>query len=99
MVSYIVDQRSFNILKLASRLAVGHGVGAPGPFKLAFMINMLAKFGVMRFVTGLLGAGPLIAFSSKLGSMITSGLTRGVPLRWFIGLKTFDPKRQRWQIG
>ena len=50
-------------------LAVGHGVGAPGPFKLAFMINMLAKFGVMRFVTGLLGAGPLIAFSSKLGSI------------------------------
>ena len=50
-------------------LAVGHGVGAPGPFKLAFMINMLAKFGLMRFITGLLGAGPLIAFSSKLGSI------------------------------
>lgn len=50
-------------------LAVGHGVGAPGPFKLAFMINMLAKFGFMRFTTGLLGAGPLIAFSSKLGSI------------------------------
>ena len=26
-------------------LAVGHGLGAPGPFKLAFMISMLAKFG------------------------------------------------------
>ena len=50
-------------------LAVGHGVGAPGPFKLAFMISMLAKFGFMRFITGLLGAGPLIAFSSQLGSI------------------------------
>ena len=50
-------------------LTVGHGVGAPGPFKLAFMINMMAKFGFMRFTTGLLGAGPLIAFSSKLGSI------------------------------
>ncbi len=50
-------------------LAVGHGLGAPGPFKLAFMINMLAKFGFMRFTTGLLGAGPLIAFSSQLGSI------------------------------
>lgn len=54
--------------RLAS-LAVGHGLGAPGPFKLAFMINMLAKFSFMRFITGLLGAGPLIAFSSKLGSI------------------------------
>ena len=50
-------------------LVAGHGVGAPGPFKLAFMINMLAKFGFMRFMTGLLGAGPLIAFSAKLGSI------------------------------
>ena len=50
-------------------LAVGHGVGAPGPFKLAFMISMLAKFGFMRFTTGLLGTGPLIAFSSQLGSI------------------------------
>ena len=50
-------------------LAVGHGPGAPGPFKLAFMISMLAKFGFMRFTTGLLGAGPLIAFSSKLGAI------------------------------
>jgi len=33
-------------------LAAGHGVGAPGPFKLAFMINMLAKFGFMRFTDG-----------------------------------------------
>ena len=50
-------------------LAVGHGLGAPGPFKLAFMVSMLAKFGFMRFTTGLLGAGPLIAFSSKLGAI------------------------------
>ena len=50
-------------------LAVGHGPGAPGPFKLAFMISMLAKFGFMRFTAGLLGAGPLIAFSSKLGAI------------------------------
>ena len=53
----------------AKSLAVGHGPGAPGPFKLAFMISMLARFGFMRFTTGLLGAGPLIAFSSKLGSI------------------------------
>ena len=38
-------------------LAVGHGLGAPGPFKLAFMVSMLAKFGFMRFTTGLLDAG------------------------------------------
>jgi pimeloyl-ACP methyl ester carboxylesterase len=50
-------------------LVAGHGVGAPGPFKLALMINMLAKSGFMRFMTGLLGAGPLIAFSAKLGSI------------------------------
>ena len=50
-------------------LAVGHGLGAPGPFKLAFMVSMLAKFGFMRFTTGLLGAGPLIAFTSKLGAI------------------------------
>ena len=50
-------------------LVVGHGPGAPGPFKLAFMISLLARFGFMRFTTGLLGAGPLIAFSSKLGSI------------------------------
>lgn len=54
--------------RLAS-LAVGHGPGAPGPFKLAMMINMLARFAMMRFSTGLLGAGPLIAFSSRMGSI------------------------------
>ena len=51
-------------------LAVGHGIGAPGPFKIAFMTNMLAKFGFMRFTTGLLGAGPLIAFTSKIGAIL-----------------------------
>jgi len=50
-------------------LAVGHGPGAPGPFKLAFMISMLAASGMMRFFCGLLGAGPLVAFSAKLGSI------------------------------
>lgn len=54
--------------RLAS-MAVGHSLGAPGPFKLAFMINMLAKFGFMRFSSAMLGAGPLIAFSSKLGAI------------------------------
>jgi pimeloyl-ACP methyl ester carboxylesterase len=48
---------------------VGHGLGAPGPFKLAFMVNMLAKFGFMRFTSGLLGAGPLIAFTAQLGAI------------------------------
>jgi pimeloyl-ACP methyl ester carboxylesterase len=52
-----------------SSLAVGHGIGTPGPFKIAFMTNMLAKFGFMRFTTGLLGAGPLIAFTSKIGAI------------------------------
>ncbi len=52
-----------------SSLTVGHGPGAPGPFKLAVMISMLARFGAMRFSTGLLGAGPLIAFSSRLGAI------------------------------
>lgn len=50
-------------------MAVGHGLGAPGPFKLAFMVNMLAKFGFMRFITGVLGAGPLVAFTAKLGAI------------------------------
>jgi pimeloyl-ACP methyl ester carboxylesterase len=33
------------------------------------MTNMLAKLGFMRFTTGLLGAGPLIAFTSKIGAI------------------------------
>ena len=52
-----------------SSLAVGHGIGAPGPFKIAFLTNMLAKFSLMRFTTGLFGAGPLIAFTSKIGAI------------------------------
>ena len=63
-LAYVLDHKH-----PVTSLAVGHGLGAPGPFKLAFMISMLAKFGFMRFTTGLLGAGPLIAFSSKLGSI------------------------------
>lgn len=63
-LAYILDHKH-----RVTSLAVGHDLGAPGPFKLAFMISMLAKFGFMRFTTGLLGAGPLIAFSSKLGSI------------------------------
>ena len=54
--------------RLAS-LAVGHGIGAPGPFKIAFLTNMLAKSSFMRFTTGLFGAGPLIAFTSKIGAI------------------------------
>ena len=63
-LAYVLDHKH----RLAS-LAVGHGLGAPGPFKLAFMVNMLTKFGFMRFTTGLLGAGPLIAFTRKLGTI------------------------------
>ena len=54
--------------RLAS-MAVGHGPGAPGPFKLAMMIGLLAKSGVMRSSTAMLGAGPLIAFSAKIGKI------------------------------
>jgi pimeloyl-ACP methyl ester carboxylesterase len=50
-------------------MAIGHGPGAPGAFKLAFMVNMLTKFGFMRFSSAMLGAGPLVAFSSKLGAI------------------------------
>jgi pimeloyl-ACP methyl ester carboxylesterase len=63
-LAYVLDHK--HRLKT---LAVGHGLGAPGPFKLAFMVNMLAKFGFMRFTSGLLGAGPLIAFTAKLGAI------------------------------
>lgn len=54
--------------RLAS-MAIGHGPGAPGPFKLAMMISMMARFGAMRTSTAMLGAGPLIAFSSKIGKI------------------------------
>lgn len=54
--------------RLAS-MAVGHGPGAPGQFKLAMMIGMLAKSGLMRTSTAMLGAGPLIAFSAKIGKI------------------------------
>jgi len=54
--------------RLAS-LAVGHGPGAPGPFKLARMISMLDRFKVMRLSTAMLGAGPLLATTAKLGAV------------------------------
>lgn len=63
-LAYVLDHK--HRLKT---MAVGHGLGAPGGFKLAFMVNMLAKFGFMRFITGLLGAGPLVAFTAKLGAI------------------------------
>lgn len=63
-LAYVLDHK--HRLKT---MAVGHGLGAPGPFKLAFMVNMLAKFGFMRFITGVLGAGPLVAFTAKLGAI------------------------------
>jgi len=52
-----------------SSIMVGCGPGTPGPFKLAFMISMLGRFGIMRKMTSLLGAGPLIAFTGKLGAI------------------------------
>lgn len=52
-----------------SSLAVGHGPGAPGPFKLARMISMLDRFKVMRLSTAMLGAGPLLATTAKLGAI------------------------------
>ena len=63
-LAYVLDHK--HRLKT---MAVGHGLGAPGPFKLAFMVNMLAKFGFMRFITGVLGAGPLVALTAKLGAI------------------------------
>ena len=50
-------------------MVVGNGPGTPGPFKLARMISMLGRFSIMRSMTSLLGAGPLIAFTSKLGAI------------------------------
>lgn len=50
-------------------MVVGNGPGTPGPFKLARMICMLARFGFMRTTTSWLGAGPLIAFTAKLGAI------------------------------
>lgn len=58
--------------RLAS-LVVGHGPGAPGPFKLARMLNMLSSkhtySSVMRWSTGKLGAGPLMATTAMLGAI------------------------------
>lgn len=54
--------------RLAS-LIVGHGPGAPGPFKVAMMISLLAKSRFMRTTTAMLGAGPLMAFTGRLGAI------------------------------
>ncbi len=54
--------------RLAS-LMVGHGPGAPGPFKLALVISLLARFGPMRASTALLGTGPMIAFTGTMGAI------------------------------
>ena len=63
-LSYAADNEE----RVAS-LTVGHGPGAPAPFELGMMINMLAKVGVMRSSTAALGAGPTIAFSVALGAI------------------------------
>ena len=94
--------------RLAS-LAVGHGIGAPGPFKIAFLTNMLAKSSFMRFTTGLFGAGPLIAFTSKIGPfairqmqskwMTTNGRIRAVLEKLFTGSRIFVQGRKNWQHG
>lgn len=54
--------------RLAS-LIVGQGPGAPGPFEVARITNMLARSRVMRLSTAMLGAGPLIATTAKLGAI------------------------------
>ena len=48
---------------------VGHSVGAPGPLKLAMLINLMSRFGVLRWNTAVLEAGPLIAFTSTFGAI------------------------------
>jgi pimeloyl-ACP methyl ester carboxylesterase len=52
-----------------SSLIVGHGPGAPGPFKLARLINMLGASRFMRTATAMFGAGPLLATTAKLGAI------------------------------
>ena len=54
--------------RLAS-MVVGHSVGAPGPLKLAMLINLLSRYRFLRWSTALLGAGPLIAFTSTFGAI------------------------------
>ncbi len=54
--------------RLAS-MVVGHSVGAPGPMKLAMLINLMSRLSILRWNTALLGAGPLIAFTSTLGAI------------------------------
>lgn len=54
--------------RLAS-MVVGHSVGAPGPLKMAMLINLMSRLGPLRWNTALLGAGPLIAFTSTIGAI------------------------------
>ncbi len=63
-LSYVLDHEH----RLTS-MAVGHSIGNPNPVELGFMINMLARFGFIRTTTALLGAGPLIAYSTKIGAV------------------------------
>jgi len=75
--------------RLASMI-VGNGPGAPGPFKLAMIINQLARFGFMRTSTGLLGAGPLICSRSQR--------MRSRPLCMVTAAPSRDGKRLRRQL-
>lgn len=63
-LSYVLDQDH----RLSS-MAIGHSIGNPEPLKLGFMINMMSKFRIMRMMTGLLGAGPLVAYSARIGAI------------------------------
>ncbi|USH01685.1 alpha/beta hydrolase [Grimontia kaedaensis] len=63
-LSYVLDHEH----RLTS-MVIGHSIGNPNPVELGFMIDMLAKFGFMRATSALLGAGPLIAYSAKIGAV------------------------------
>ncbi|MFT4659400.1 MAG: pimeloyl-ACP methyl ester carboxylesterase [Candidatus Aldehydirespiratoraceae bacterium] len=63
-LSYAIDDG-----ERISSLIVGHGPGAPGPFKLARLINMLSASKFMRSATAMFGAGPLMATTAKLGAI------------------------------
>jgi pimeloyl-ACP methyl ester carboxylesterase len=54
--------------RLAS-IIVGHGPGAPGPFKLARLINMLAASRLMRSAAAMFGADPVLSTTAKLGAI------------------------------
>ena len=58
-LSYALESNT----RLAS-LVVGHSVGAPGPLKLATLINLMSRLGILRWNTAVLGAGPLIVIET-----------------------------------